>query len=89
MYIRNYLHNGGKDKYYLERVEGIDVSHDTAYHEYKHMTDIFKDIILILVGNKTEAFDHLDGVIALGENYRLEKIYPAADFIISSSAFGE
>ena len=46
-------------------------------------------ICWFLYMNKTEEFDHVDGVIALGENYRLEKIYPAADFIISSSAFGE
>ena len=43
MYIRNYLHNG--DKYYLERIEGIDVPHDTAYHEYTEMEKVFKDII--------------------------------------------
>ena len=63
--------------------------HTTLLEAFTNVRNIFKDIILILVGNKTEAFDHVDGVIALGENYRLEKIYPAADFIISSSAFGE
>ena len=63
--------------------------HTTLLEAFTNVRNIFKDIILILVGNKTETFDHVDGVIALGENYRLEKIYPAADFIISSSAFGE
>ena len=63
--------------------------HTTLLKAFCEARKINKDIILFLVGNKTHTFSDMEGVIPLGISKKVEEIYPGADFIISSSAFGE
>jgi len=63
--------------------------HSTLLKAFTEAKKNFKDIVLVLAGKNTNKYSNTDGVIALGQCDKVEEIYPTADFIISSSAFGE
>ena len=63
--------------------------YETLLKAFSETKKKFKDILLVLAGKNTDLYSDVEGVLTLGEYKKIEEIYPAADFIISSSAFGE
>ena len=63
--------------------------HSTLLSAFSQAQKIHNDVTLFLIGNKTNSLTETKGVISLGQCKNVEEIYPGADSIISSSAFGE
>ena len=63
--------------------------HATLLKAFSEIRKNFKNILLLLAGKNTDLYKDIECVLTLGEYKKIEEIYPAADFIISSSAFGE
>ena len=63
--------------------------HDTLIKAFNLVKKSHPNIYLFLAGEGTQKFINIDGVIALGPYEKINEIYSASDFIVSSSAFGE
>ena len=51
--------------------------------------DACPDVTGLMIGLGTRKLEHPSNVMALGLRHDIERLYPAADLVVSSSAFGE
>ena len=63
--------------------------HDTLIKAFNIVRNSHSNAYLLLAGEGTQRFKNIDGIIGLGPHEKINEIYSASDFIVSSSAFGE